>query len=347
MGKINLPYVQAVVAKGKTYYRYRRKGLPKPIRLPDDPTSTEFAEAYNRINDSFKRKDETAGLIIPGSIAELVVAYKKSGEYFELSKRTKELYNYFLDDITDTLGRFPTKGMTRNVALEYRDGYGETPGKANNATKILGRLFSFALDRNKIKFNPLASLKKLKMGEYRPWTAEEIERFYTAAPNHIRIALALALYTGQRQGDILKMLWSKVADGGIHVKQQKTNVELFIPMHWRLREELNQTRKIHAANKVIPATIVATRNGRPYLKRWFNEEWNRVADAVKLPDDCVFHGLRKSALTFLAEAGCTPEQIQAIGGHATLRMVEHYTKKANQKKLAEAAIGMWEGKRRG
>lgn len=40
----------------------------------------------------------------------------------------------------------------------------------------------------------------------------------------------------------------------------------------------------------------------------------------------------------LAEAGCTTDEIKAITGHTTSRMVEHYTKGADQKKRASAAI---------
>jgi integrase len=52
----------------------------------------------------------------------------------------------------------------------------------------------------------------------------------------------------------------------------------------------------------------------------------------------VFHGLRNSAAKRLADAGCTPHQIQAITGHRTLRMVEKYTRQAEQMRLAKAAI---------
>ena len=39
-----------------------------------------------------------------------------------------------------------------------------------------------------------------------------------------------------------------------------------------------------------------------------------------------------------AEAGCSTKQIQAISGHATLKEVERYTKAAEQKRLAAAAM---------
>jgi hypothetical protein len=40
----------------------------------------------------------------------------------------------------------------------------------------------------------------------------------------------------------------------------------------------------------------------------------------------------------LAEAGCTPHQIQAITGHQNLKEIETYTKTVEQKMLANAAI---------
>ena len=56
----------------------------------------------------------------------------------------------------------------------------------------------------------------------------------------------------------------------------------------------------------------------------------------------VFHGLRKSAVVFLLEAGCTDAETAAITGQSR-DMVENYAKQVNQKRLAAAAILKWEG----
>jgi integrase len=61
-------------------------------------------------------------------------------------------------------------------------------------------------------------------------------------------------------------------------------------------------------------------------------------DAAGLPPACSFHGLRKAALTRLADAGCTAHQIAAISGHKTLKEVERYTKAADQARLAREAM---------
>jgi hypothetical protein len=41
----------------------------------------------------------------------------------------------------------------------------------------------------------------------------------------------------------------------------------------------------------------------------------------------------------VAEAGCTAHEIAAITGHASLREIERYTKAADQRRLAKAAMG--------
>ena len=64
---------------------------------------------------------------------------------------------------------------------------------------------------------------------------------------------------------------------------------------------------------------------------------DKIEDAG-LPERCVTHGLRKAAARRLAEAGCSANEIAAITGHATLAEVSRYTKAAEQKRLAKAAI---------
>jgi integrase len=70
------------------------------------------------------------------------------------------------------------------------------------------------------------------------------------------------------------------------------------------------------------------------LGQWF-------ADAIEeagLPDACVMHGLRKTAARMLAEAGCSAHQIASVTGHRSLKEIERYTRGADQKRLATAAI---------
>jgi integrase len=52
------------------------------------------------------------------------------------------------------------------------------------------------------------------------------------------------------------------------------------------------------------------------------------------------HGLRKAGATIAANNGATAHQLMAIFGWDTLKMAEQYTRSADQRRLAEAAMHM-------
>jgi integrase len=121
-----------------------------------------------------------------------------------------------------------------------------------------------------------------------------------------------------------------IRDGALHVKQEKTGVELIIPVHPTLAAVIAAAPRDHL-------TFVTTRLGGPFqgstFSRWFRDQCDRAG----LPH-CSAHGLRKAAARRLAEAGCTAHEIGAITGHASLTELVRYTRTADQRRLAEAAM---------
>src|SRR5690606_24055442 len=85
-------------------------------------------------------------------------------------------------------------------------------------------------------------------------------------------------------------------------------------------------------------SLLTTSEGKAFDAVYFGAWFADAIDDAGLPDDCVLHGLRKAAARSLADAGCTEEEIKAITGHVSSRMVSHYTKTAEKKKRAKAAI---------
>jgi integrase len=105
----------------------------------------------------------------------------------------------------------------------------------------------------------------------------------------------------------------------------------------KVQEARIEERRAAKLSAATPLTIVARDNGQPYTDDGFGSIWNRAqhdCGCAGLP----FHGLRKNATQALFEAGCTPQQVQAITGHQTLEMVAYYGKGANQALLARQAI---------
>jgi len=119
------------------------------------------------------------------------------------------------------------------------------------------------------------------------------------------------------------------------VRQEKTDEPLAIRAHRRLKAYLDALPK-------AALLFVVDAAGRPVDETTFSKEFRAALDAAGL-EQLHFHGLRHTAGRALAEAGCSAHEIQAITGHRTLQMVEHYTKAARQKRLASAAISKLEG----
>ena len=343
MVKVAFPFVEKNTSKGRVYLRYRRNG--RRVSLPSDPTSKEFYEAYHRIHSSF----EDSGKPSPAadSVTVIIDAFKKSSDFLDLSRSTQANYKTHLRIIDECLGNEPIQAINRRIVLAFRDmmltkptepvdenGNKPTyPARANYAGEVFRRLLSFAFDRGYILFNPATRPGKVKTGSYRPWTEADIEAFREIAPPHIILALDIALHTGQRLGDILNMTWSQITDdGGVRLTQGKTGAELWLPLHHKLAATLETHKKASTSTH-----IVTTAAGKPYKPDHFKHEWKRWADKAGL-QGLVFHGLRKTATGNLAEAGCTSEQIKAITGHKTDRMVSHYVAGAKQKERAKAAM---------
>jgi hypothetical protein len=81
-----------------------------------------------------------------------------------------------------------------------------------------------------------------------------------------------------------------------------------------------------------------TEFGKPFTVDGFSCFLRDAIKSAGLPLGCQPHGLRKAAGRRLAEAGCSARQIMAVLGHKSLSEAERYTRDADQKQLAEAAI---------
>ena len=116
----------------------------------------------------------------------------------------------------------------------------------------------------------------------------------------------------------------------LHMRQVKTGTELAIPLHPVLDAIIADTPNEHL-------TFVMTAFGKPFTAAGFGNWFREKCNAANLPH-CSAHGLRKAAARRLAEAGCSEHEIGAITGHASLREIVRYTRAADQKRLAIAAM---------
>ncbi len=134
------------------------------------------------------------------------------------------------------------------------------------------------------------------------------------------------------------MTWRDVTDRGISIKQQKTGAELLVPVHSELQSVLDKAREART-----DLVLLTTYFGEMFTVDGFSQRMRDAITDASLPTSCQPHGLRKAAGRRLAEAGCSAHEIMSILGHRSLAEAERYTKEADQKRLAAAAISRLEG----
>ena len=298
------------------YDRRTRRRLDPETYEPDAPA---------------KAKD---ALYETGTLGALCAAYRKSPDYKAKAPATRQTYQQAMDHLAD-YARLPVAGLKRKHVLGIRDRLLEErgPGAAHHVLVMLSVLSEFGIDREMLDFNPVRGVRKPKLGEYEPWDDAALAAAWTGLTGSAFAAFVVGLYTGQRIGDVAGMRWSDYDGTGVRVVQEKTGERLFIPAHATLRRYLDawkaETNSLYIVHR--------PEDGTPYtgvqLSRHFSQR-KRKLGTIHQP----YHGLRKRATEVLAEAGCTDRQIMSITGHRTAAMVTKYSRAADQRVQATAAI---------
>jgi integrase len=295
----------------------------------------------------YEHHQPRAGRNSPGTIGALLEAYKRSPEWQSKRPNTKASYGLYFNEL-DGLATQPVAALRRRFVLSIRDELASErgPATATRFVRTVSALLTWAVEREWIEHNPLTRIKALPGGHLRAWAAEEYDMVLPHLTEPLRRAVILARYTGQRRGDLIAMRWPQYDGRAIRLVQQKTGDEadgpMVIPAAAELRGELDAWR----AGAIAPhpdRSILTTERGvswcPTYLSRLIGEAVVGIDPGLR---GLNIHGLRKLAATALAEAGCSTHEIAAITGHATLSMVQLYTRSVRQEQLADTAISRLE-----
>jgi integrase len=337
MARIKLRYVNEYRDRhGKIRRYFRRKGR-RAIPLPGLPGSIEFMAAYQAALAVVSPPPPSPKHVIAGSLAAVAAGYLRSADFANLSPSSQRSYRVALKPILAAHGHRLVRDLPKEAARHVIEEIGATrPGMANLTRAVLSKLIAYAVEAGIRPDNPFTGLKRYRLGTYHTWTDAEIAQFERRWPlgTRERLAFALLLYTGQRGGDVVKMLRSDIIDGRIRVAQDKarkgTINELLIPIHPAL------ARALQAGPVVGMQHVITDARGRPLSS--LTELIEAAVKRAGLPARCVAHGLRKAALRRLAEHGSTTKEIAAVSGHRSLSEIERYTARADQAGLAKAAI---------
>jgi integrase len=312
----------------RTYW-YAWKGGPP---LGGEPGTPEFVASYN---------EAVARKVVPprGMLLSVLQAYQLSEDFLGLAPRTRSDYVGKIKLIEKAFGDFPlialTDNRTRGIFKAWRERLAASSRRqADYAWVVLARVLSWGMDRGTIPANPCARGGRLYRGSRaeKIWMDADEAAFLERAPTHLHLSLLLALWTGQRQGDLLCLPWSAYDGKYIRLQQSKGGKRVVIPVGAPLKAALDATPK-------RSPIMLTTAEGSPWTPDGFRASWGKACKRAGIVG-VTFHDLRGTAVTRLAIAGCTEAEIATITGHS-LRSVRaildtHYL--SRDPILAESAI---------
>ena len=322
----------------KKIYWYAWRGGP---RLRGEPGTPDFIASYN---EAVAQRAPTP----EGKLQFLIDKFQASGEFTTLRPRTRADYIKNIKLIEQEFGDFPIKALsareTRGVFLDWRDKLAlKSARQADYAWTVLARILSVAKDRGRIAVNPCERGGRLYNGTRVDfvWSLEDEKKFLISAPSHLHLPLLLALWTGQRQGDLLRLTWSAYDGTYIRLRQSKSvrrnarrPVYVTIPVGGPLKAALDEAIR----TKQSPM-ILLNSESRAWTPDGFRASWGKACKRAKI-EEVTFNDLRGTAVTRLALVGCSESEIATITGHS-IRDVRsildaHYLHR--DQALAESAI---------
>ncbi len=271
----------------------------------------------------------------------------------DLAPRTRKDYRMKADSLAAFDPDFwsaPAARIAKPLAVGLHDALRRSKGlpMANSVLAVLRLCWSWGEKRGRVAGNPFLKLDlPTPPPRVRVATPAEIQALLDACDYNgdpeIGDAIVLALYSGQREGDVLAYEGRNESDGRIRLIQNKTGARVSVPALPQLVARLEAAVERKRAKNIKAATVVAcSRTGAPFNEHTFRHRFAdmRAIAAKAVPSVATFRfmDLRDTAVTRLATAGCTAIEIASITGHSletVTSVLKHYL--AMNESMADAA----------
>ena len=292
--------------------RHRQNPL-RPAWLKATPLGRDLAlaiRAAERLNALFDRWRGRGG----SEFEELCQAYLSSRRFLRLKPRTKHDYEAMLRDLQrpEHFGGALLREITPEAIDAFRDmleRQGMGAASVDYRLKVLRLLFTWAIKaRRHVGANPATGvIDRVYKPRRQVWDRPQVAAAL-ALPYPSGLAAYLALFTLQRQGDVLAMRWEDIKDGTIRVVQGKGDALLFLPIHPRLQAALDDAPR-------RGEWLLASRTGGRYRDDGFRAVWRRHKATIPGAAACTFHDLRRTATSWLLGAGLGDDEVRLWTGH--------------------------------
>jgi integrase len=346
---------------GKRRWRFRRG--KKTIQLPHEPGHPEFEAAYLAAVEGRPAPQRATVVPLPSAVvpkslkAAWLILKRDDPEWKALGPdikiaQTRIIERFLTMPVVEgeplTFGHTLVEFLKRKHVKALIARKSNTPHAAAHLLRVIRKLVGVALDQEWIENDPTYRITyRPEYGGWKAWPTDMLDRFEArwSIGSTPRLVYSLALYFGHRRSDVARVRPSDFEAAAGNVTQKKTRKALWIPMHPNLKEVLEAIPDL--AEREF---VVITQYGKPFSPKSLTGHMAEWTKAAGIPPGHTLHGLRKTLGKALAEHGATTRQLMDVLGHEDIKHAELYSREAEQRLMAEAAMGKlrnWRRKPRG
>lgn len=214
-----------------------------------------------------------------------------------------------------------------------------------NSMKVAVR---YAVSRGELTSNPFANIKKVA---YTPkekgiLTQEEVKKLIQVEePDHrVKLAVLLAVLVGLRRGEVRGLRWKDIdcKNGILNIQNNYVDTEGNKPcksgsdrqviLHETLQPFIEEVRSIspYTAQEDFVLFSLTTQD-KPFSIDVIRKGFKRLLRNIGIPKEemkkrnLTFHGMRHTFVTMARMAGLPDITVQALAGHKSAEMMNHYS----------------------
>lgn len=237
------------------------------------------------------------------------------------SVRTRKDNDKELVHLQRVFGHMPIDLIAPMHIREYMDLRGHTAKvRANREKALFSHIFNKAREWGYTTApNPCQGVKGFKeSGRDRYVTDEEFDRVKAQAHFTVVDAMDLALLTGQRPADVLKLKRTDIRDGALWIVQNKTGVRLAIEITGELADAIDRINS--RPRKAVSAFLIQDEKGQPLSSSALRSRFDKAREAAKVSFQ--FRDIRAKSASDTGDLAHS----QKLLAHKNREMTEHYVR---------------------
>jgi integrase len=237
--------------------------------------------------------------------------------------------------LSQAFGSQPAAAITPIAIEVFRDQLSRdhAPATVNRHLQLLRAIFLRGVRDGKVESTPTNGVKLYRENNRRDrYLADREEHLLLSAlPQWLHPVVTVALHTGMRKGELLKLKWADVdfLSGTITVRTPKSGEDEHLIMNDTVRRTLMELRKSRPNNVPLTSRALSDRGGYVFTApeggyiHSLNRYWYPALRRAGI-EDFRFHDLRHTFASRAAMSGVDLYTLQALMRHRSPQMTQRY-----------------------